>query len=278
MQTYWMHGVRDELISDTRSGLFITCDQCVLAKCRMNASLPYVIEASGVMWSCTQWECGGDSSVSVWFNQTILAWGYLISTSLLQNVRFLSTHAFSGRCSMRLWSGTCFNLINPKWTSSKQHWAWPFKVGEGTFLLMEPHLEIPHFVVVNSNIYSLQVQNSRILVDDDVFMLIRRLAHLLVDSIDFGYATPILQRGIGVKMAYMTAFVESISNYTNIKEPKCWVKTKWNRMQRRKSWVAYLYFEKKLYNVYKELKHLYYKPCKASNFQRSTWVVASNWN
>ena len=28
----------DELISDTRSGLFITCDQCVFAKCQMNAS------------------------------------------------------------------------------------------------------------------------------------------------------------------------------------------------------------------------------------------------
>ena len=97
---YWLlrimqtTGWGDESISDTRSGLFITCDQCVFAKCQMYARLPYMIEASGVMWWCTQWECGGDSSVSVWVNQTILAWGYLISTSLLQNVRFWSTHPF----------------------------------------------------------------------------------------------------------------------------------------------------------------------------------------
>ena len=116
----------------------------ISAKCQ----LAYMIEASWVMWSCAQW----DSSVSVWFNQTVLGWGYLQSTSLLQNVRFLSTHPFNAwevsHAALKKWC--VFQLHQPK-MNLKDIGYDRLKSDRilSSGLSMEPHLRIPRFVVVH---------------------------------------------------------------------------------------------------------------------------------
>ena len=43
-----------------------------------------------------------------------------------------------------------------------------------------------------------------------------------------------------IKLGLKEAFVKIISDYTKIKGPKCWVRTKLNKMRCKKSWVACL--------------------------------------
>ena len=230
MQTYWMVWCMNHQ-SPTLKAVFFTCDQCVFANCQINASSPYMIDRSFL------------SNVVVysmrievwWFKSVCLVQSDSLSLRLSE---YLTTtecaileHTsvqWEVQCSMRLWSGACFNFINPNWTT-KTTLDLTIQSRRGYVPFDGAALKNPTFC--SSALQYLQsrsVEQSHIgrwcvhvdLQASTIFLW------LLVDWIDMGYATPILYtRCIGFKTIYKTTFVKIISSYIKIKELKYWVKT-----------------------------------------------------